>query len=177
MRRAFIGVVILGLLSGCSSLQVSTDYSAAVDFSQIKTYQYHDSGQTAERKNQLVHDRIVAALHREAQASGLEEVESGADVLLGYYVGVDEQLVLNTTHMGYGWGPRWGTMGMGSSMTTASTHTQGTLVIDMWDDDEDQLVWRGIVTDTVRANPDKNAERVNRGIATAFADFPPAPGS
>jgi hypothetical protein len=165
------------LLSGCSSLRVATDYSAAADFSEIRTYQYRDTGQTAERKNQLVHDRIVAALHREAQASGLTETESNPDVLLGYYVSVDEQLVLNTTHMGYGWGPRWGTMGMGSSMTTASTHVQGTLVIDMWDDDEDQLVWRAIITDTVRSNPDQNADRINRGIASAFADFPPTPGS
>ena len=50
-------------------------------------------------------------------------------------------------------------------------------MIDLWDDDEDQLVWRAIITDTVRANPDKNAERINRGIASAFADFPSAPDS
>ena len=112
-------------MSGCSSLRVATDYSAAVDFTEVKTYQYTDTGQTAERKNQLVHDRIVAALHREAQASGLSEVKSDPDVLLGYYVSVDEQLVLNTTHMGYGYPYRWGAMGMGSSMTTASTHTSG----------------------------------------------------
>lgn len=173
MKRAFMGLAIVGLLSGCSSLSVSTDYSATADFSEIQTYQYTDTGQTAEEYNQLTHDRIVAALHRQAQEAGLTRVERDPDVLLGYYVSVDEQLVLNTTQMGYGFGPYWGRAGVGSTMTTASTHTQGTLVIDLWDDEEDKLVWRAIIRDTVRANPEQNAERINRGIASAFSDFPP----
>ena len=46
-------------------------------------------------------------------------------------------------------------------------------MIDVWGVASDQLVWRGVVTDTLGSNPDRNNEMISRGIARAFEDFPP----
>ena len=46
MRRLVYGVIVLGLLAGCSSMSVQTDYAAGFDFSQVKTFQYRDSDGT-----------------------------------------------------------------------------------------------------------------------------------
>lgn len=159
--------------TGCSSLRITTDHADGVDFSAFETFKYRESETSLARSNQLVDQRIVEALRREMTASGLSEVESGADVFVTYYGSTSESIRLNTTHMGYGWPRgRWGG-GMATSTTTATTHTQGTLVIDVWDSSSKELVWRGVVTDSISRNPDRNRERLNRGIVQAFEDFPP----
>ncbi len=64
-------------------------------------------------------------------------------------------------------------MGVATSSTRAVSYEQGTLVIDVWEADENQLVWRGVVTDTLGNNPDQNTDKINRGVARAFENFPP----
>jgi len=171
-----VGLLAVGLLSGCSSMRVVTDYSEAADFTQFKTFQYKNTDTTVEGSNPLVHTRIVEALRREMTAAGLTEVESDPDVYISYYGSTSQQVVFNTTHMGYGWGTSsWHRSGMSmtSSRTTASTFTSGTLVIDIWDARAKELVWRGEVTDSLSNNPNQNADRINRGIVNALAQFPP----
>jgi len=46
-------------------------------------------------------------------------------------------------------------------------------MIDVWATEGDQLVWRGVVSDTLSGNPDRNANKINQGIARAFENFPP----
>jgi hypothetical protein len=46
-------------------------------------------------------------------------------------------------------------------------------VIDIWDVTENQMVWRGVVSDTLSSDPQKNTEKLNRGIARVFESFPP----
>jgi hypothetical protein len=82
--------------------------------------------------------------------------------------------------MGYGYGGGWywggygGYGGMGSSTTRVRTYNQGTIVIDMWDAKAKELVWRGIVTDTISDNPQKNIDKINKGLARVFERYPPA---
>ena len=58
--------------------------------------------------------------------------------------------------------------------TRATTLTQGTLMIDVWDAAENQLVWRGTVSDSVSGNAQRDADKIDRGIERAFRNFPPS---
>ena len=107
-------------------------------------------------------------------ASGLREVTSDADVVVTYYASIEEQLQFDTMYTGVGgWGGRRMGVGMSTASTRTTTYQEGTLVVDIWQAGEDKLVWRGIISDTLRDNPERNAEMINRGIARAFEDFPP----
>lgn len=176
MKRALFVLMILGLLVGCSTMKVVTDYSESADFSRFKTFQYKETDMTIADTNPLAHRRIVNAIRQEMIASGLTEVDSGPDVYVTYYGTVNEQIVLHHTHMGYRYGSRWRS-GVGHPTTIATTYLRGTLVIDIWEAEQKELVWRGVVSDAVSGNPDRNTARINRGIASVFERFPPASAS
>ena len=113
------------------------------------------------------------------KAEGFTQVDSDPDLYVTFYGKVSEQIVLNTATIGYSWGSAWhrGRTGFGHTTTTVSTYARGTLVIDMWEAAEKNLVWRGLVSDVIGNNPDRNTHRLNQGISRAFGRFPPASSS
>lgn len=46
----------------------------------------------------------------------------------------------------------------------------------MWDVKEHRLVWRGIVSDSLSADPQKNAKKINKAAQKLFEKYPPAGG-
>lgn len=176
MKRALLGVIAIGLLTGCSTMSVNTDYSVDADFSQFKTFQYQNTDGNLEARSPLAHQRIVAAVRQQMTASGLTAVDGDPDVFVTYHGATDEQLQFSTMYTGVsGWGgPGWPRgMGITTSTTRATTITEGTLVIDVWDAEKNALVWRGVAQSTLSANPDRNTSKINRAVERAFRDFPP----
>lgn len=175
MRTLTCGLIVLALVAGCSSMKVQTDFSPDADFSTFETFMYVESDNTVASVDPLAHQRIVAAIKREMTASGLTETDTDPDVDVSYYGSVNQQVQFQTTYMAGGWsrhGWRGGISG-GTSTTRPVTFDQGTLVIDIWDVTENQMVWRGVVSDTLSSDPQKNTEKLNRGIARVFESFPP----
>ena len=175
MKRALCVLMVLGLLVGCSTMQVVTDYSESADFSRFNTFQYKETEMTIADTNPLAHRRIVNAIRQEMISSGLTEVDSDPDVYVTYYGKVNEQIILHHTHLGYHRGSHW--RGGARPGTIATTYVRGTLVIDIWEAEQKELVWRGVVSDAVSGNPDRNTARINRGISRVFERFPPASAS
>ena len=177
MKRVITGLMLVVLLAGCSSMRVSTDFSEAADFMQFKTFQYKETDFTVATANPLVHARIVEAIRHGIVESGLSEVESDPDVYVSYYGSMSQEIRLNTTSTGYSWGSsrHWHGHGMGLSTATTTSHTitTGHLLIDIWDAQENILVWRGQVSDTLSGSPGQDADRINRGIASVLSEFPP----
>ncbi len=50
----------------------------------------------------------------------------------------------------------------GTSTTTASTYTEGTLVLDGYEPTEKKLVWRGTGTVTLKAKPEKQYKQIDK---------------
>jgi hypothetical protein len=77
----------------------------------------------------------------------------------------------------WGWGGGWGP-GFGSGMVTTTTtdHNVGTLVIDMFDGNSKLLLWRGLATENLSTNDQKNTKQLDGDIAKMFKSFPPKPG-
>ena len=49
---------------------------------------------------------------------------------------------------------------MATSTTHVNTFTEGTLVIDAYDPEEEKLVWRGSGTVTLKSKPEKQIKQV-----------------
>jgi hypothetical protein len=73
---------------------------------------------------------------------------------------------------GYGY-RGWGGMGMGSATTTESEYQVGTLVVDIFNANSKQLVFRGAASDEISDKPEKNVKKVEKAAAKMFKDFPP----
>ncbi len=173
-------LLVLGL-AGCSSMTVENDWAHEADFSKYKTFQYKATEGNVADSNPLGDQRLVAGIKREMTAKGLTEAGSNPDVYVTYHGEDKEGITLDTTHMGYGGyglGPGWGWgggmgMGMGTSTTNVRTYTQGTLIVDIWDAKAKQLVWRGVASDTLSDNPQKNQDKATKALAKMFKKYPP----
>ena len=51
------------------------------------------------------------------------------------------------------------------------------IVVDMWDAEAKELVWRGVASDTISDNPQKNIQKINKAMAKMFERYPPAASS
>ena len=172
MKRILAAVFAAALLgAACSTLQISTDYDKGVDFSQYKTFSYHDTG---ELKNDIWASRIENVLSEALAAKGLQKVASGGDVWLVAHPRLSKQTQINTYNSGWGYGYGW--YGGGMSTSTVSEIPVGTLVVDLVDGKKKDMVWRGIATDTL--NPDNSPEdrekKLREVAAQLFAGYPPA---
>ena len=107
-------------------------------------------------------------------AEGLVEVESGSDVLVTYFAGTNQQIVVTTTGMAHHRGRGWHRRGnVGMTTTTATTVRTGTLVIDIYDVAQDLLVGRGLASDTISNDSSRNADLIRKGVSRVFQGFPP----
>ena len=179
--------IIAFLLASCSSIKVTTDYDKTVDFTQIKTFEYYGWAAESDKiLNDLEKQRIERAFGDELRSRGMEYVESGGDVIVALFVMTQEKTQYNatTTGMGYGgyygYGPGWGWgPGMGMSMSTTTVreynYTVGTLVIDMYHADNEQLIFESIGTGTVDDNPQTREKNLPKAIAQIMAAYPVKP--
>jgi hypothetical protein len=172
--RLFVILAALVLAGPAFAQKAYIDFDKEYDFDSIKTFAWAKTPETSvEEQDPLMHSRIVNAIEHYLSQAGFTEVEQGdtPDIYVTYHTSTKEEMSLNTTNFGYGYpggwhyGGYWGG-GFGTSSTTVSTWQVGTLVVDAWDSDSKNLVWRGMATNiTVSPNPDKMMKRIDKSLA------------
>jgi hypothetical protein len=148
--------------------QVKTDYDRNANFNQYKTY----SWSSVKSKDPLLVDRIKSAVNSTLAAKGLTQVDSGGDLSIVAMEITKSQQTLNTFYNGGFGGWRWGG-GFGNATTTTETYKVGTLVVDLFDTQSKELLWRGSSSDTLSNKSDKNIKNLNKGVEKMFKQFPP----
>jgi hypothetical protein len=93
--------------------------------------------------NSLWDARIKNAVDAELTTKGWTQVASGGDVAI---------VAIKTTQQDY---------------------KEGTLVIDMYDAKNRQLIWRSSAEDALSSKPEKNEKNLEKGVAKMFKKFPP----
>ena len=101
-------------------------------------------------------------------AKGLRKVEESQhpDLIVVTSSGLKQQTSYNAWGTG-GW--RWGG---GMATVTPETTTVGTLVVDIYDANGKQMIWRGISKDTLSNKGEKNEKEMNKDIAKMFKQYP-----
>lgn len=172
LQKAVLALIgpILFLVGASSAQHVKTDYDRNANFEQYKTY----SWEQVKTKNDLLVDRIKNAVDTVLQAKGWTEVDSGGDVSVVAIEMARDQQTLNTFYNGFGGGWGWRGFGdFGDATTTTYTYKVGSLVIDLFDTKSKKLLWRGMASDTLSDNSDKNIKKLNKGVQKMFRRFPP----
>jgi hypothetical protein len=160
--------------------KVSYDYDKAATFAAYKTYAHKDGTKVGQ---QLIDDRIIAAIDTELAAKGFTKSEANPDVFVVYHVAFDKQKDISTFSSGYGggygpygwgWGGGWAG-GMSTTTTQVRDILVGTLVIDLADAKKSQLAWRGMGVKEVntQANPEKRDKSINNAVKKIFKNYPP----
>lgn len=182
----FTSILLALLLGGCYSLKVTYDYDKSVDFSKYKTYQYYGWAKESDKLlNQIDRRRFEEAFAEEFARRGLTLVDSGGDLMVSLFIVVQQKkgVTYTTDHYGYyggyyGYGPGWG---WGPSYSTTTAHEYdymvGTLVVDVFDQKSEKLVWEGIGSKTVDENPQSREKNIPRAVAEIMYYYPVKPKS
>ncbi len=151
--------------------KIRTDWDHNANFDDYQTYMWKGGNALP---NPLMEQRVISAIESELSAKGIQKVEADPDMYVTYHASSKEDTQYQTDSFGYGMGGgwRWGGMG-GTSTTRAYTYTKGTIVVDLWDAQKRQLLWRGSATDTVSDKPEKNTKKVHKAIEKLFKKYPP----
>ena len=152
--------------STASAQDVRTDYDKKATFERYHTYSWGKVQTT----NPLWRERIQDAVDKVLQAKGWQRVQDGGDVTVVAVGSSKDEQEYRTFYNGMG-GWRW--RGFGETTTTVDTYRVGTLVIDLYDTSNKQLIFRGTATDTLSKNPEKNEKTLDKAVDKMFKKFPP----
>ena len=155
--RFLILWLALGLLAagGCSKayeFKVLTDFNRSAEFSAFHTIAY--SGMTDRGLEIGASDtsplrmRIKDIVSKQLAAKGLRQVglEDRPDLLVHLSFGVND----------------------------AGEYQEATLLVNLAESSKKKRVWQAVITETVGESLEKNFESVDKGVAKAFKDYPPA---
>jgi hypothetical protein len=164
-------VLSLMLVGGISfGMNVKTDYDRSFDFGRLKTFAFADQkrrdGNLLQR-NTLVDNRIREALRRDLEARGFRYQPDGqANFVIAYYARERERAEVEP--VGYGMPYRW-RWGWGPTVWTRY-YTQGSVIVDFIEPTNNQLIWRGRVTDTVNGL-DQSDKQIDKGAQELVKHF------
>jgi len=173
------------MVSACGpSINVSSDWDPAADFSTYQTFAVLDEASGGQHLDQLTSSRIKSAIGSTLEAKGMRQVDNpdNADFAVGWQITTDQQSSYQTVNTGWGgygryggYGGGWGG-GMSTSRTTEYRYEVGTLVIAMFDEAKDQMIFtstgsKKLATDNV--TPEESQSRINQAVEAILKDFPP----
>jgi hypothetical protein len=175
MNRIMLVALAIALTPALAH-KIRVDFDHNTHFSSYKTYRWVPAADAQASQtqfpNQLMDERVVSFIDQALVARGLKRVTTGGDLLISYHVKVTEQPQYITYDDGPGWGWGWGS---GFATTTVQIIYLGTLVIDMVDEHQKQLVFQGTSTQTISSRPEKNTKKLAKAVNEVFERYPPRP--
>jgi hypothetical protein len=63
--------------------------------------------------------------------------------------------------------------GFGDATTTTENYKVGTLVVDLFDANGKNLIWRGSASDSLSDKSENNIKNLDKGVQKMFDHFPP----
>ena len=158
--KTFLTVLLFSAaLAVAFGASIKSDYQKDFDFSRLHTFSFKTERDSSDRlaTNTIEAQRIQKGLAVQLQENGFTQSSSNPDFIVAFYSRVKEKTEINST--GFGYGPAWGwgygipyrarwRWGQGPNIWTY-TYTQGCVMADIIDTKTQELVWRGVVKDTV----------------------------
>jgi Domain of unknown function (DUF4136) len=186
--KALVTIALATLGAGCSGIQTTHDFNPDVSFAELRTYDWMpqptSGGRDSRVDNDLVDARFRRAIETVMEESGMQKVTSGEpDFRVGYFLALDDQVDYQTvnSYWGSSWGyGMYGYRGAGMTMSTSTVqerrYTVGTMIIDIFDVESHELVWRGSGEGKVNQNardPQERQERADEAVRAILKQFPP----
>ena len=153
-------------------------WDKAYDFSKVKTFMWQPpSAPSLEEENPFMHKFIEDSIETELQAVGFMETTDNPDVYVTYHGSVNTEVSYRSTSFGfsvgsYGMGPWGGMTGVAAGPTSTNTREVqtkvGTLIVDIVDAKEKQLIWRGTSSGILISD---SQEKTEKAVGDAIQDM------
>lgn len=163
------------LAISCASVSTKIDYDTSADFSSLKTFKLYDKAPPGDKlvKNPLLRKRVFAAIKETLISKGYVLIKDGEpDFFVVAHAGLKNKTQVTTTRVmgGYGWYDPWY-----GRETQVYQYEEATLVIDIVNMPEKEMIWKGIGKGVVRdyTDPKDIEENVKEYVTKILGDFPP----
>lgn len=165
----FIPLLLLFVLTSCSTVRVVSDYDSHTDFSKYKTFAFYKPGIDKAKISDLDKKRIMREIEDNLAAKGMTKSET-PDMLVSLFTKERERIDVYNNNYGF-WGYGYGSWYGDSSV---SSSTEGTLYIDFIDTKKNELFWQGIGKgDLVMSSVERKEARIKEIVTKILAQYPP----
>lgn len=175
-------LTVATMFGACATINTGSYADDDADFSTYQSFSWIDDSPYVAaaadlRVNALALSMIEANLREQLEQRGYQFTEDrdAADFLVAYTVGTRDKIRMDSYPVGYRghWGWHHPQSHYYFRHVSAENYTQGTLGVDIFDNETGKPVWHGwaekTVTEEDRANPGPTIEE---GIAKLFLPFP-----
>jgi len=164
----FFPLLLIFVLSSCSSVRVVSDYDSVTDFNKYQTFAFYKPGIDKTKISDLDKKRIMRQIEANLKAKGMT-ISNDPDLLVSLFTKERERIdVYNNYYYGYGYGAWYGG---GTSVTSTP---EGTLYIDLIDRSKNELIWQGIGKgDLIMSSIEKKEARIKEIVTKILAQYPP----
>ncbi len=168
--------------------EVHTDFDHQADFSKYHTYSWGN----VKTDNPLNVARIKSEVDKDLQAKGWQLMPSGASTTVFATGNIKNEKEMETFYNGFGggWGGGFGRRGFGGfgngfgggfgglgnsgeATTTTNNLSVGHLILDIFDNSNHNLLFRGNASNDISNKADKNTKNIDKDIDMMFKKFPP----
>lgn len=186
-----VGVIVLSMLWGCASISVDWNYDPGADFSGLKTFDWAPEPQekTGDPRidNPLLGKNIRHVVENQLVTQGYQKSTTGSpDFWVSYHAAVKDEIdvAVIEEYQGYRSPGRWSHPGRPyraphearvETRVEKYEYTEGTLILDIVDPAQKQLIWRGSAQSEIQqtASQEKKMEKLNKAVAKILSNFPP----
>ena len=168
-------LVILFVVTSCSSVRVAVDYDKNANFSTYKTFAFFKTRIDKAEISDLDKRRILRAIEAEMLSKGFTKSDN-PDLLVSLFTKSNQRVDVYNNAWGYGgwgWGGFYHPWGWGWNQPNVSTRTEGVLYIDLIDANKKELIWQGMGTGYLTQNMEKKDERIKEFVAEIMSKYPP----
>ena len=186
-RVTVAGALVLFAVTAAFGMSVKSDYEKTYDFSQLHTFAFKTDRASNDplNTNTIEAGRIQNALAAQLEANGFTQATQDPDFIVAFYATTKQKTSVQSTGFGpgfggfgygrgFGWGygipggGRW-RWGFGPDIWTTN-YTQGCVMADVINPKTNELVWRGVVKDTVNGigQSDKQANQAAKDLVKSF---------
>ena len=181
MRHRPASVLLLAWLAvGCAGIPVQSDFDPNARFDAYRTFAWLsdkpgtlEGGAGTEAIDPLLTRRIQESIEDHLEAKGYRKVDdpAAADFVVSFSVGRQEKIKIQSSpNLGVG---RYGYGGWyAGSSVSATSYTEGTLAIDLFDGKSHLAVWHGSASKRINQTTDR-AALVDEVVGAILAKFPP----
>jgi hypothetical protein len=167
MKIKFALCAMLACIASSAAIgqTVSVNYNKSQDFSQFHTYVWA-SNNANQIQNSILAQQAKSDVDSALQAKGLQLVQESQnpDLIVLGSGGLKQQTSYSA----------WGMRGIGGGMggITPEQNVVGTLIVDLYDAKNKNLLWRGIAQNTLSNNGNKNSQMVTKAVQKMFKQYP-----
>src|ERR1700704_3744545 len=178
------GAVMLFAVTAAFGMSTKSDYEKSFDFSQLRTFAFKTDRASNDplSTNTLEAGRIQNGLAAQLQANGFSQTAQNPDFIVAFYSRSKQKTQVQSSGFGpgfgfgrgFGWGygvpfrNRW-RWGYGPDIWTTN-YTQGCIMADVIDAKNNEVVWRGVVTDTISGidQSEKQTDQAAKDLVKKF---------